>query len=491
VPELTTIEGVPLVTTGTYDLQSGETTFTEEDLLAAVRALEDPAVHPPRVKINGLAASFDPEAHGGEPALGRVENMRVSADGQTLLGDFLVPPWLADAMSWAYPARSIEGAQAWRSPTGNVHDLVVSAVALLGVDPPGVATLPDLQDLLTDGATVEPEPVLARMPARTRPIAAGLDQDLIRRRFFEWIEAGEAELPEGSTPWDLWVRSLRFDDDNRPYLKVESDATGTLFRVDFTVEGSEVAFDGFQEVVEQDVSVAAAGRPRPPLAVWPSREESRSVVATGPEEADVPIDLDALRQRLGLPADATEEQINAALAETPEPEGEPGGEPEGGGEGDGGEQEGDGEGEPQGAQPQPVAARAALPEGVVAIDEQELQRLRAGAQTAEQLAADRAREDRDRILAQALTEGRFPRSRRDHWAQAWDRDPEGTRTLLTASEADGGLARGLIPVEARGVEPTDEAGGTPDAEHEAYMHSHFPQVMARRGRGRVRQRQEV
>lgn len=486
--ETITIPDVPLVETGTYELSTGPATFTEEDLRAAVAALADPAVKVPRVKVDGLAASFDPAAHGGEPALGRVDNLRVTEDGQTLLGDLVVPAWLGESLDLFYPARSIEGMQGWESPTGKRHDLVISAVALLGVDLPGVSTLEDLQELMSaNGPTPKPQEVLARMPARPGRVAAGLDQDLVRRRFYEWIEGGDAELPEGTTAWGMWVRSLRFDDSGTPYLKVDAEDVGRLYRVDFKVSGAEVTFDGFTEVVEQDVAVAASAAPAGSartLAAWSSREESRRVLATATtptEEGNVPLDLDALRQRLGLAADADEDAINAALAADPAPANDnPGDEPE--------EQ-------PAGEPALPVAAsRGAAPEGVVMIDAEELARLRSGAETAQELQARMAREERDRVLAAAMQEGRFPPSRREHYERAWASDPEGTRTLLTAPEDQGGLAPNTVPVAARAAQPSGEAGGTEDADHEAYMARHFPQVAARRRsreQGRVTVRTEV
>jgi hypothetical protein len=108
----------------------------------------------------------------------------------------------------------------------------------------------------------------------------------------------------------------------------------------------------------------------------------------------------------------------------------------------------------------PVAARSAVPEGAVLIDADELARLRAGAQTAEELAAERARVDRDTVLRAAMGEGRFAPARREHWERQWEHDPDGTRQLLTASEADGGLAPNTIPVKARGITTHD------DQEHE-------------------------
>lgn len=488
--ELVTVPDVPLVTTGTYTLSTGPATFTEEDLRAAVAALADPAVKVPRIKLGHLDPRFAAASEGmldGEPALGRVENLRVSEDGQTLLGDYLVPAWLAADLATFYPARSIEGMQGWESPTGKRHDLVLTAVSLLGTEWPGVTTLEDLQELMSEnGPAPAEQPVLASLPARPGRVAAGLDQDLVRRRFYDACEAGDLDLPDGAIAWDLWVRSMRFDDGGTPYLKVDDEANGRLYRVDFTVSGSEVTFGEFVEVVEQDVPVAAGAAPARPagartLATWASREDSRLVLATHNPQEEAPSMTDeqrrALALRLGLAEDATEEAIFEAAAETPPPpDPAPDGEPAP-------------EGEPE-PERQPVAA-SRPPAGAVMIDAEELAALRAGAQTAVTLAERQATELRDRTIAAAMSEGRFPPSRREHYETAWAADPEGTRHLLTAPEADGGLAPNTIPVAARGAEPAGEAAAI-EEEHEAYMARHFPQAsQGRRHGGRIRHRVEV
>jgi hypothetical protein len=473
VAELVRIPRVPILSTGTYSLSTGEFTFTLEDLQAAAAApANDPAVQWPRIKIDGLSDSFDQQAHGGEPAFGRVENLEV--EGETLYGDYLVPPGLAAVIDWAFPSRSIEGAPGsimGPTATGRTHELVITAVALLGVDLPGVSTLPDLMDVLaTFGGETPGRPWSWRPSSDPRSASS------------PWIRQGRSapgsirnssgagsltsptagmralEVPEGERGWDLWIRSLRFDDDGAPFLVVEAWESGRLYRYGFTVAGNDVAFTLAGEVVEQYVAASAAGR-RAPVAVWASRDESRAVMASrGGDVGMTDEQRRALAAGYGLdPETATEADIMAAAtaaaearqaetppAPTPEPEAAP--------------------------EPEPVPVAASLPAGVVAIDADELARLRAGAQTASELAAERATAQRDSVIAAALAEGRFAPARREHYERAWQADPEGTRHLLTASETDGGLAPNTIPVQARGVERQEgvNAGGDEQA-HEAYM----------------------
>jgi hypothetical protein len=59
--------------------------------------------------------------------------------------------------------------------------------------------------------------------------------------------------------------------------------------------------------------------------------------------------------------------------------------------------------------------------------------------------AQRQREgERDQVIAKAVQDGKFAPSRRDHWVRLWDADPEGTREVID------GLARNVMPVMASG-----------------------------------------
>src|SRR4051812_16834895 len=114
-PSLVTIPNVELLEVGEdWHAQSGDFTVTYEHLVAAVAAQDDPAVRTPVLKAGHTDPRFD-----GQPAYGKVENFRLSENGQTLIGDYVgVPSWLADAMPSAYPRRSIEGFFNWTTATG-------------------------------------------------------------------------------------------------------------------------------------------------------------------------------------------------------------------------------------------------------------------------------------------------------------------------------------------------------------------------------------
>ena len=52
--------------------------------------------------------------------------------------------------------------------------------------------------------------------------------------------------------------------------------------------------------------------------------------------------------------------------------------------------------------------------------------------------------ERDQVIAKAVQDGKFAPARREHWVRLWDHDPEGTREVI------GGLAKNVIPVMASG-----------------------------------------
>lgn len=127
------------------------------------------------------------------------------------------------------------------------------------------------------------------------------------------------------------------------------------------------------------------------------------------------VDSAVLRKRLGLAEDADDAAVTEALNADP-------------------------------AHDAPAGPQ--VPEGMTLVDSETWETVRQGAEQGVAVAARLAREDRDRIIEAAIREGRFAVARRGHYEDAWEKDAEGTRTLLTASSTDGGLAKGLVPVQA-------------------------------------------
>lgn len=154
---------------------------------------------------------------------------------------------------------------------------------------------------------------------------------------------------------------------------------------------------------------------------------------------------EGLRERLGLPENADEATILAALddkltAPTAPAEGET----------------------TEPAEPETPA----LPEGIVTIDEATLTQLREQASEGVAARAQQRTESRDRTLDDAIKAGKFPPARRDHWAKLYDADPDGTKTTLASLEA------GLVPLADQGAPGGEETTESFDAEFDRMFPPH-------------------
>lgn len=430
------IPGVELVQAGTWPLSTGVFTITSDDLAAAVSALDCPAVRKPVLKLGHVDPRFD-----GEPAVGWVEGMKVADDGYTLIGDWTgMPQWLVDVAASAYPDRSIEGQYGFKCQIGHTHPFVITGVALLGVTPPGVGTLESLNDVAalygvevaaSGDRTFRVEVKGTRMP---ETVAASVTVEDVRREFY------------AQAPWAVWIVEVSLDPLE---LIVCNDEDATFSRVPITVAGDTLTFGTPTRVVRQYVDAPPVETPEPEglaalasaRTVYASRDDSRpqvpSTTVVAGSEKGAGMDPAKLRDALGLPADASDVEVQAALAaaglftpavtDTPAPQ---------------------------------TAPTVELPEGLVAIDAETLTGLQVAA--AAGLAADtRLRtQDRDNAILAAVKAGKIPPARRDHYAAAWDADPEGTAQVLAS------LAPGLVPVSAQGYAGATETGDL-DAEYAA------------------------
>lgn len=155
--------------------------------------------------------------------------------------------------------------------------------------------------------------------------------------------------------------------------------------------------------------------------------------------------IQGMRERLGLPAGASETEVLAALdtlrASTTPPEPAPTPEPT----------------PPTTPEPEP----APLPKvaGTMTIDASAWQAQQDTIKRHEALFAKHARDERDTVIAEAVRDGKFAPARKEHWARLWDADPEGTRQVID------GLTKNVIPVEAKGFGVEDDEAY--DAEHQA------------------------
>lgn len=241
---MVTIEAVELLDVReAWEAGTGDVDFIAADLVAAVEAQNDPAVRKPVLKFGHIDPRFD-----GEPAVGTVENLRLSDNGLTLLGDFVgVPQWLAACMASAYPRRSIEGRFNWQTKTDHVREFALTAVALLGTAYPAVTTLEDIQHLY-DAETIED---VDMVPAEDLVAASSKDEDVktLRKReksdevqasmLIEEVRMEYIDTLEGDAYWDYWIRQVQLDPNA---LIVEDCSNGGLLSVGFTISGEHRHF---------------------------------------------------------------------------------------------------------------------------------------------------------------------------------------------------------------------------------------------------------
>lgn len=493
--EYLTIPNVELVSVGMkWKAAAGELTFTFEHLADAMTAAnDDPHIKVPRLKIGHTDPRFADENdpghdpfYDGEPAFGKVENLRLVNDGAMLIGDYVeVPAWLAESLPSAYPSRSIEGGYTiehgpggepmgtWdvETPGGKRYSFVLTACALLGLYRPAVQDLEDLERLLTTGdgvvVTDESEEGGAAASGEMKPVgklapSALADQDKVVETFWH-------EFAQDERYW-WWPRSLWTD----PNFIVADDDEGSLWRVPFSSDDSQqVAFAEPTKVLQTFVDAPAEARSAvaaaasaagegDPVATFKDRKDAgcdaaRQGGARPSATNDGMDDAAELRKVLGLEPDASDEEVQSALAEreegngggdpdpepTPDPdpadpadpgEGDPDPEPAGG---DGGEP---GEGDP------PAAAS-----DTVTIDRETWERTQRGAEDGAQARQEQRESKREALLSQAVKDGKFPPARMEHYRELHKADAKGTEELIEKLES------GVIPVDERGTSKTEEA----------------------------------
>jgi hypothetical protein len=462
ITDFVTVENQPIVMVGMdFPVSTGTISVTEEDLIDAVAAQDDPAVKAPRLKLgHGIVGTLNAvEDGGGFPAFGHLENLRYEPEDMTLYGDYVdVPAWLAEIMPTAYANRSFEGAHNATTVTGKKWRLLITAVSLLGVSWPGISTLPDLMAAFSpegpEGVTVTPV------------IEAQAAVDDVRRCFYDTVAIGDQYW------W--WIRDMLID----PNELIVDDDDGGLYRMTFAIaddgevtlgEPTPVKIEYADVSAKQAVAIAAqgmvAGRGKAIAAHYDNRAASRTK-ATRKENDKM--DPKAIAKRLGLDDGASEEDIVAKLDElqaastvTPSggnPPAAPDGDPEDSDDDNDSEtDENDKEGETETTPATETLQQLAAKQGLAVVDKATLDTIAAGAKAGADLKAERDKDTRDRLIAAAVQSGKIPPARKDHYAKMYDADPEGTKTLLAEMAS-------VIPLGERGAAATSEtdAGGTDD-----------------------------
>lgn len=451
MPDLVTIEGVEIGSVGMkWHASNGDFTLTAQHLQDVMRAAnDDPHITTPRLKLghegwpenDGL--DNNPFGTSAEPALGRAVNFRLTNDGATLIADYVdVPAWLPAA----YPGRSGEWlgqvdpviAQGVTTPGGKHYSMVLTAVALLGVCAPAISDLEDLESFVTTGTTKAGQTTVTPTQEATvpQPAATRADIDTVQRSFW-------SEFATGDRFW-WWPRDIYTD----PNEVLADDDEGHLFRVPFTsgddgdVEWGDptrvridlVDLPDLQDTVatvaaslravrvetahgHRYFATATAARPAERTTQRAAEQVSAATnqADTGHETeevATVAINVPALRERLGLtedqlPDDATEEQVNAILAET-SPDTDTPDEPDTDTDGDDTDDEPDTAAEVE--EPEPIAAQVEL------LKRQNAELL-ADKQRRDEAAATAAVDERVEAVKAACTAGVLKPHEVDTWTE--------------------------------------------------------------------------
>lgn len=500
------VTGVPLISTGIeYPISTGLTTFTEQHLADAVEAQKDPAIVAPRIKLGHASGYNDVLVDDAEQAFGRIDpdTMHLADNNQTIYGDYTgMPEWLASVLPMAYPSRSAEGNWDVETITGKKYSFVINAISLLGVRWPGIQVLEDLP--LWYGSEIPDEAevdlvVKAAGGGMGHKIEALVDVDQVKRKFY-------GEVATGDNYW-WWIRGIKYDSASGLQLIVDDEENGDLYRVPVKVKKDNITFGDAVEVTEEfpDKAMAAqavmAGMRMadPDMLVYATRAETDSRPNNNQEGATMDeATRSAMASRLGLPEDASEDQINAAIdagtaavaASVADPDGDPDGTDTGGGDNPPDPDNAPAPGIPdEEASPGPGQEDVEAGDGTVRVDKATLASLKAGADLALQHEKGRKKDLITSTVNAAVGEGKIPPARRKHWETALAADFDGNKATLDSLEA------GLIPVHMRGNAGSTDESQVAGSDGLGLPEAWFPEIQQNRiragaGAGRVSQARE-
>lgn len=434
VPVLVTVPNVELCMVGEdWPASTGPCTITAEDLVAAVAAQDDPGIRTPVLKIGHSDPRFD-----GQPSIGRIENLRTDENGTVLVGDLTgVPAWIADIMGSAWPSRSVEFYNQYKSGTGRTHDMVLTGLALLGVQTPAIETLADVAALYQVAAAHERatgRKVVLSMPANA---LAGVQTEDVRRAYYDTLESGQY--------W-WWIRAMYVD----PMELIVDDDEGGLWRVPYSVDtaGAVTFGEATQVVIEYvDKPQAASRTTRRTVVAYANRQQARP--GQGERKVSMAFDQNAaLRTLLGLEPDASDEDVQAALEqrENDEPDEEVTT------TGDQTEEETEDSGETVAP-----ASPAEVPEGAVLVDASAWSQVQRDAAAGRQARQEQVSAERTSYLDTAQREGRITRASRANWAAQLALGGEAER--LARQTVASFPKNTAVPVEELGHATDDAVNG--------------------------------
>jgi len=495
---LVRIPGVPIAAVGTWNASTGVWECTAEQLRDAVIAQHDPAFRTPILKLGHLDPRFtDGEPFGdGEPAVGRLESLRLAPDGQTLLADLVgVPAWLGEVMATAYPSRSVEAIQDVETSDGARYALVVTGLALLGVHAPSIESLGDIATLFGQSTDVETWTAASRVAASALPPMEDPDMPTIQRRPLGQVVLASASIDELTRAAEEWaetqpligrscyVRDIYTDsiimtvwvgDDSRYYRCSWSEAGGVFtFGTPEPVRPAYVPVDEGQGGGTAPIGVAAStpvDMVRHYQQKWTGvassgRGRDLSAAAGSPTEEKLSISS-AIAEALGVAADADEETVLAAVESMRQPAPQPTDPTTGG------------TGEPTVTDPATQPSQADVERLVAAAVDRRLAAAQAPilasltSATAELagLKAERVAAEKTAVIAGAVTAGKIRPADRPVWESQYDAAPDVVTAILAATAP--GTA---VPVSSVGHAEDGQAGS------EAFSDADYAAIFGKAG----------
>lgn len=502
LPELVTMPGVDLVAAGSWDLSSGRNTFTREDIQNAIEAAKCPAVGPPVIKLGHVDPRFD-----GEPAIGRVTNLRADESGNKLLGDLAdMPGWFGSIANAAYPKRSIEGSYGFKCQIGHDHPFVITGLALLGVTAPGVGVLgglPDIASLYGIHAAAAGE-VFRTAPQDIEGDVVAVTEEDVRRAYYA----------NSGAPPTWWITELQMS----PTQLVVAGTDGDIYRVPFTIEGEDgdVSF-GEAELIK-DFAELTASRGTGHVVTYASAAASKTFIPEdddgdgdgSADEGDDAPDVtagegDSTRPGKHGKFTGTHTHPHNAYGAQEGDESHshshshkgddvhkhahatgPGADKDGGSEVEfTSEQEANlrsalGLGEDDEMTPEAVltasaalresadkkvaAAKRSLPPGVIQVSQEVWDNLNNKVEASARFQAKVMRNERDEVIDKAIRDGKFTAASRNVWVRQWDIDPDAARDTLAT------LKKNVVPVSDLGV----GGGNLDDEAYEAEFAGLYP-----------------
>ncbi|WP_090421309.1 DUF6582 domain-containing protein [Mycobacterium europaeum] len=431
-----TVKDRELMKVGNWKVRSGhDFEVTPELIKAAVAAHQSGVLRKPTIRLG-----HGDERFSGDPAMGFVDNLRISDDGETLYGDLLgVPKGFAKIMPSAYPSLSIEGMYDYTAPDGTKHDFVLTGLALLGATAPGISDLKSVQDV-ADFYEAD--------------IAAAIGEIGGTAVVIEAADAPLTPAKNHADPGYLDRNGDQAKDGNGVPRYAIDNAEQVRSALGYLTKNKANEHYTPKQRAEVLAKIKAAAEK---FGVKVSDTDGKTEASTASEQKGAVVALpEKLAEALGVDASADEDAIAAAWetftanAEQAKTELE-----------------------------QKVAA-SAPPPGSVVLDPAAYQELHAKAEAGQRAEARQIAEDDERFVMAAIHQGKFPPARKQHWLDYLKTDRDGGRQHIEA------MAPGLVPVQEVGHAGVAgsiaaEAGSDGPDQGIEYVHN---QVMAKLGLGK-------